>query len=299
MIYHLNALSVTENLQEALLNSSEEFPFAALEANLAEYANNASSWHWHDFVEFAYVEKGKLESCTPMGTLILQQGNGYFINAGILHSQHMVGDSATIRVIQFMPSLLAGSESLYRKYVLQVLKSSKIEMLELQNAEMIEELKRILILAGEEPDGYEMAVMGGLYRLWMQLFDAAQALFTKDEVTAVSHTDRVKTMLSFIHRNYSEPLTVADIAKAASVSEREAYRSFKAVLGTTPILYLLHHRIRNAARMLVETEMTITEISMACGFSSSGYMWKAFKEINGVSPRTFRRERCLQEQDKK
>ena len=56
-----------------------------------------------------------------------------------------------------------------------------------------------------------------------------------------------------------------------------------------PTLYLLHHRINNAARMLVETDLSVTDISMACGFSSPGYMWKVFRDINGVSPRAFRK----------
>lgn len=43
MIHHLNTLSVTPKLQESLQDSGNDFPFAALESNLAEYANNATS----------------------------------------------------------------------------------------------------------------------------------------------------------------------------------------------------------------------------------------------------------------
>lgn len=40
--------------------------------------------------------------------------------------------------------------------------------------------------------------------------------------------------------------------------------------------------------MLAETNLSITEISTACGFSGPNYMWKAFTDINGISPRAFR-----------
>ena len=101
--------------------------------------------------------------------------------------------------------------------------------------------------------------------------------------------DRIKSMLTFIHTHYDEPLGVAAIAASANISEREAYRCFRQVLGTTPTLYLLHHRIDRAARMLVETRMTVTQISLACGFSSPSYFCKAFHDLTGVSPRDFRR----------
>lgn len=55
MVHHLNALSVTEKLRESLQDSGDDFQFTALESNLAEYANNVVTWHWHDFVEFVYV----------------------------------------------------------------------------------------------------------------------------------------------------------------------------------------------------------------------------------------------------
>lgn len=158
----------------------------------------------------------------------------------------------------------------------------------LQREGMIDELKEIYGLAEEEPEGYELRIMEGLYRLWMGLYKSAEPFLDMAQAVEDTHADRVKTMLAFVHKNYGEALSVADIAASANISEREAFRSFKQVLGTTPTLYLLNHRINNATRMLVETNMSITEISMACGFSRSSYMWRAFRDINGVSPRTFR-----------
>lgn len=288
MIHHLNALSVTEKLRESLQDSGDDFRFAALESNLAEYANNATSWHWHDFVEFAWVSEGTLESSTPMRALRLSAGQGYFVNANVLHTQRMIGEAATIRIIQFVPALLAGSGSIYQKYIGPLEKCVSLEMLPLAAMGVTDALEEVFSLAGEEPDGYELRIMERLFRVWMRLYEAAKPLCT-DSAPIDTHADRVKAMLGFIHANYSEPLTVGQIAAFAHISQREAFRCFQQVLGTTPTLYLLHHRINNAARMLVETDLSVTDISMACGFSSPGYMWKVFRDINGVSPRAFRK----------
>ena len=97
-------------------------------------------------------------------------------------------------------------------------------------------------------------------------------------------------MLAFIHANYADAICVDAIAASANVSKREAFRSFKQVLGTTPTLYLLQHRVNRAARRLMETSQSITEISSACGFSTPSYFTKVFHDLtafHGISPIPF------------
>ena len=71
MIHRLNALSLTEKLRESLQDSGDDLPFAAVESDLTEYANNCASWHWHDFVELGWVVDGRLECSTPSGAFTL------------------------------------------------------------------------------------------------------------------------------------------------------------------------------------------------------------------------------------
>ena len=293
MIHHLNALTLTEKLRESLQDSGDGFPFAAVEANLAEYANNCASWHWHEFVELAYVAEGALECATPGGTFTLSAGQGYFINPNILHLHRMRGSAATLRVIEFMPSLLAGSGGLYARYVAPVERCRGIEALMLSRekpleGEILDKLKELFDLAQREPKGFELTIMEGLFHIWRAMVEITAPMLRRPGGDRDASEDRIKSMLTFIHTHYDEPLGVAAIAASANISEREAYRCFRQVLGTTPTLYLLHHRIDRAARMLVETRMTVTQISLACGFSSPSYLCKVFHDLNGASPRAFR-----------
>lgn len=100
---------------------------------------------------------------------------------------------------------------------------------------------------------------------------------------------RIKAMLAYIHTHSDSPLSVAKIAAAVNISEREAYRTFRQVLNTTPTLYIQQYRVNNAAQMLMETDRSITEISLEAGFSSPNYFNKAFKDQMGISPRQFRK----------
>ena len=122
MIHRLSALHVTEKLRESMQDSGDDFRFAAIESNLAEYADKCSSWHWHEFVEFALVAEGALECCTPTEELRLGPGDGYFINANVLHLTRMAPDCAAARllVFQFETSLLTSAGGLSRRYVTPV-----------------------------------------------------------------------------------------------------------------------------------------------------------------------------------
>ena len=294
MIHHLNGLSLTERLRESLQDSGGDFQFAAVESNLVEYADNCASWHWHEFVELGYLTEGRVECSAPSGSFFLEQGEGYFINANVLHTHRMAGMAATFRVIHFIPGLLGGARSIYGKYIAPVERCGKLEAVQLRlgvdgEAGILDDIRRVFALAETEPVGYELNIMERLFHIWLGIYGIAAPMLADASDAGDSHAERVKAMLAFIHTRYADPLSVADIAASVNISEREAYRSFRQVLDTTPTLYLLHHRVNSAARMLIETRLTVTEISLACGFSSPSYMCKAFHDLNGVSPRDFRR----------
>lgn len=295
MIHYLNALDISEKLHEAMRDSGG-LPFAAIESNLAEYADNCASWHWHEAIEFAYVAEGALECATPGGTHRLEAGAGYFINANVLHLTRMAssGGTARLRVLQFDPSLLTHSVGVARRYVAPVLNCGQLEYLPLdpeapRDREILTDLAEIFSAAADEDEGYELRVIERLFHLWRALYRAVLPQLAGDAQVSREVSERVKAMLSYIHESYGEPVSVDDIARAASVSQREAFRAFRQVLDTTPTLYLMRYRINAAARMLAETALPVTDIALACGFSSSSYFCRAFHEMTGASPREFRK----------
>ena len=144
--------------------------------------------------------------------------------------------------------------------------------------------------AAAENAGYELRMLEGLFRAWAALFGLLSPRLggpgdVTDEVSA-----RVMDMLVCIHDRFAEDLSVATLARAASISQREAFRAFRQVMKTTPTLYLQKYRINAAARLLVEGDRPVTDIALACGFSSPSYFCKPFKQLTGLSPRDFRRQ---------
>lgn len=103
-------------------------------------------------------------------------------------------------------------------------------------------------------------------------------------------TERIKSMIQYIHDNYGKKLTLQDIAGAANISSRECSRCFRRCIHDSPINYLNTYRVRMAALMLLQSGESVMTIGENCGFSSNSYFGKIFYETMGCTPSAYRRE---------
>ena len=80
------------------------------------------------------------------------------------------------------------------------------------------------------------------------------------------------------------------VASYASLSSIHFHNCFKAATGKTLHEYVEEQRIKKAAGLLVSTDLTLTEISYECGFSSQSYFSYAFKRKMKMTPREYAKE---------
>ena len=96
----------------------------------------------------------------------------------------------------------------------------------------------------------------------------------------------------WIDANSSEAVELATIASHVGVSAFHFLRMFAAVVGVTPHQYLVRTRLRNAARLLVDGDRSITDVAGEVGFGDLSNFVRTFRRAAGVSPRRFRRLRA-------
>ncbi len=89
--------------------------------------------------------------------------------------------------------------------------------------------------------------------------------------------------------NLEEPLSPDELASYVSISRRQLERLFRSYLQCTPTQYYLGLRLRNARLLLLQTEKSIVEISLACGFASAPHFSKCYRDLFGLPPRDERR----------
>lgn len=95
---------------------------------------------------------------------------------------------------------------------------------------------------------------------------------------------------ALMEANIEEPLTLDELARLAGLSQRHLQRMFRTALGMTPMCYYLNLRLRRARTLLLQTEMSIMNITVACGFQSACHFSKAYRALYGYSPSIERRK---------
>ena len=99
----------------------------------------------------------------------------------------------------------------------------------------------------------------------------------------------MKRVSAFVEQNIGNAdVNIQDMADAAAVSRSGLNRKMKSLLGITPADFLRRNRIRRACRLLVETNRSVTDIALSCGFADQNYFSKAFRAQTGTSPSAYR-----------
>lgn len=101
--------------------------------------------------------------------------------------------------------------------------------------------------------------------------------------------ERITRIIQYINENYSQINDIGQIAEQFFVSKYHLCRFFKKNLGIPLIAYLNAIKIREACRMIKGSNDSLTQIAMRCGFNSSSYFCKVFKNERGISPTEYRK----------
>ena len=101
-------------------------------------------------------------------------------------------------------------------------------------------------------------------------------------------TNMAVAITKYMHENYEKPITISDIAKEFSISNRHVVRVFNEYFGTSPSRTLTLYRISYAKNYLIETNYTLSKIAERVGLSSASTFSKLFKEIEGLTITEFR-----------
>ena len=155
-------------------------------------------------------------------------------------------------------------------------------------------------LTSLDPGFYDMGWAGGL-ELDRRLSDATQRdrwrvrrVRPKGVVVRQSTGPRVSDDLlvaraaGYVRDHVSEPMTASVLAEAMGVSRRLLEVRMRAALNTSPHDMIREARLREARRLLVETDLPLARVAAASGFSDAAYFSTHFRSQEGVTPSTYR-----------
>ena len=97
-----------------------------------------------------------------------------------------------------------------------------------------------------------------------------------------------KRVLDFVANHFGESISIADLARAAGLSEAHFSRQFRKTIGDSPHQFLMRYRVERATAMLADVLRPLSEIAITCGFSDQAHLTRLFKRFMGETPRQYR-----------
>lgn len=282
---------VDGSYHELVKHGTPAFPFAFYNDSYAYLKDLYFYLHYHDEFEIVFCVSGYMKFLIDGEEILVKEGGLILINSNVLHQVcHSSFPLSKINTLVFsskMFSLFPGSliETKYlNNLLLQNFTCLVCDPLDPFQKKVIDEfayLKNFI----SKPDFYEIgvhiALLKGLEAIVSSL-DHMNFIHKKNKID-----NRIKKAIDFIVSSYSNPITLDDIASSINLSSSECCKLFKKTMNTSPITYLTMHRINMARALLQNNDLSITEVALQCGFSSSNYFTIIFKKLTGMTPKNY------------
>lgn len=264
-----------------------DFPFR-LFLNEGSYP---ASHHWHDEIEIIYMIKGGVKVGVNNKTYNLKEGDILLISSGDIHYFLPEYNHSNRVVIQFNLSIFDNFFSVIneRKEIRPLFDRSKRLSSDWHikvKQEMEKQINGIIEEYNCKSPGYKLALKARLYDLIVLLIRKVpiENLTSEEENKHREVLNRLENVFQYVENNYGLEISLTDAAKQAGFSVYHFTRFFKQNTGITFIKYLNTFRITKAEWLLLNNDLSITEIAYRCGFNSVKTFNRVFKELKSLSP---------------
>ena len=102
------------------------------------------------------------------------------------------------------------------------------------------------------------------------------------------NTVNVSDTASFIENHFAEKFSLDELAAMSHYSPRQFTRIFISIYGTTPQKYILSLRLKKACTLLKETDISVEDTALRCGFGDGNYFSRMFRKYIGMTPKQYR-----------
>lgn len=292
----LEALSTRQPTMKPIVEKPS--PVAATEPVVCEVVRGKDFgcvWHHHPECEITLVMKGGTDRLVGNQISALEPGDLVFLGSNVPHDYRnepapgQPPSQVEAIVVQFLPQLPGQEDWLHRSSMKPVQR-------------LFERASQGLIITGitrltATRIVRDMVNTQGMKRviLLLQLLDL---LANSEEVHEICHDfvpqrqgevlDRVGKACEHIAQHLAEPFYVGDLAAMAGLGKSAFSRLFKRRTGRTLPQYVNELRIARACSLLAETDLTVSQIAMECGFVSPAHFQRQFREKQNCAPLVYR-----------
>ena len=253
------------------------------------------NFHYHDCYELYYIYSGECYFFVKDRSFLVQKGNIVLINAYDIHCATITPNQKTNRIVLFFRKAFleeflgtvgtAHILACFQKGV-PIIKASP------QEQHSLEALLQTMVAERQnKEDDYYTYLCTSLIQLLIVLNRHQDHQESSSLSYANSSHKIISEITGYINNNYAKDLTLTSISELFYISPYYFSRIFKKHTGFTFIDYLNGVRIKEAQKLLLNTQMSISDIAEAIGYKSNTHFGRVFKSITGMTPLAYKNRR--------
>ncbi|MBB6670555.1 AraC family transcriptional regulator [Cohnella nanjingensis] len=251
-----------------------------------------SADHYHPYYEIYYLLSGSRVYFVRDRSYPVEQGDLVFIPKNELHKTMQAGVGAHERIILHFGDGLADSLTAAQAELLLSPFRQKTHVIRLPRAEQIEIdrlLRRSVSEIRSRPPGYELVPRMAVMDVLLQTARYLREHEPMPVGYATPMHAKLTEVVRYVNARYGEPLKLGELAERFYISPHYLSRLFKETTGFTFTDYLVLTRVKEAQRLLRDTDLKIADIAVSAGFDNFSHFGKTFKRIARLSPRDYRK----------
>lgn len=262
--------------------------------NIRLYNNNdfeAYPSHWHTPMEIIMpIENQYYVTCCNQN-FVLREGDILIIYPGAIHSMEAcIGKRLIFQAdISFLNSIKDLNSALS-------LISPVIAITPENTPDAHKQIKELIIKISEEYFQDAPLSEASIYSKLIEIFVLIGRHYASSKITIarndlnkhIKHTELILNICNYINEHYNENITLDDMAELSGYSKYHFSRIFKRYTNCSFYKYLNTRKIEQAEKMLIDDELSITEVALRCGYSSLSSFIRMFKIIKGCTPTDFK-----------
>ncbi len=249
-------------------------------------AHTMTSMHYHSYYEIYILISGKRKYFFNNKIIELYPQDILIVKPNDAHRAIPIDNAPYERYIIYVDSSLFSQIEKYNKKIKEVFKK---EVLHLDDDAFIRVLNTIKCIEKEQKEGkekYIYSIRNYIERVIIDLLFYDKNILRANQLQ--KNDTRLQEALDYIVLNYDQNITMELCAKISYMSKSNFARVFHDIIGTNFKEYINSVRIKKASEFLVETDMSVSEISEKVGYDSSSYFCSIFKRHMNISPKDYR-----------
>ncbi|MCL6445631.1 MAG: AraC family transcriptional regulator [Alicyclobacillus sp.] len=249
-------------------------------------------FHWHHFLEVGYCVSGKGLFHFGDKTYEVDPGDVFIVNNLERHiAQSDPEDPSVFLFLYFDPSLIDYED---RELLLPFIYNPKHFDNRIPAALAVAEqigflTNQIWLEMRKDKTAYQAMVKASIMQICVLLLRHFGQSTTREGWNRVYHLyKQLQPALMYLKQNFREQIELEEVAAYLSLSPSRTRHLFKEATGEGFKEFLIHLRVNEAKKLLVTTDMSITDVYLNCGFQSHAPFYRAFKQITGITPNEYR-----------